>query len=221
VSESGIRQEGMMKRIMMVLAVLACALLSSVAWADSIDLFNGIALINKYGTVSISNDGISTTGSEMVEFDGIVAPKGHSLGSVIFSTGALMTGSLQGGGTFSSVGSIFQVIGKGHYGQPTGTIFSGSFLGPIEWTLISEKGANLTFLLSGLLEGQVYTGRMIFMKTNQTIVTTKGQLAHGIGHILSGTTSTHGLNPEPGSFVLIGTGLAGIFGVARRRLAGR
>ena len=123
----------------LLLIVLALAL-PLTAFAD------GIVLTNQGGTIAISNAGISSIGSQLNSFNGIVAPRGRSLGSVGFSTGALTSGSLATGGTFSSTGSSFVVIGKGNYGQPKGTIFSGSFVGPIIWTLTSPPGAKtLTF----------------------------------------------------------------------------
>lgn len=163
-----------------VLALLVWVLLPSVAWARR-DWFN-----NEHGGISASNSGIVTRGSQLIDCFKIVAPKGHSLGLVIFSTGALLTGSLQTGGTFDSAGSRFTVIGKGNYGEPKGTIFSGSFIGPVTWTLISKTGAKLVFELHGHVIGEVYTGRMVTATVTQMIVTTEGQLAKGIGHIVSG-----------------------------------
>ena len=197
-----------MKR-MIVVAMLLWALLPMAAWGS------GIGLINKYGTVSISNAGIVSKGSQLVGFNGIVAPHGRSLGSVSFSTGALTSGSLQTGGIFSSGGSSFNVIGKGGHGLPKGVIFTGTFIGQIHWSEISKNGANLVFLLRGAVSGQLYTGRMVTLQTKQTINATVGQLAQGIGHIAGGKTRS--TIPEPGSLGLIGTGLVGIGGLMGRR----
>src|ERR1019366_10346642 len=112
-----------MRRVV-VLALLALAL-PIAAWAD------GIVLTNQFGSISISTAGITSVQSQLKSFNGITATAGHSLGSVSFSTGALTSGSIRWGGTFSATGSTFVVIGKGNYGQPKGTIFSGSFVGPI------------------------------------------------------------------------------------------
>jgi len=169
----------MMKRVT-VFALLVWMLVPSVAWARR-DWFN-----NEHGGVSLSNSGIATRGSQLIDCFKIVAPKGHSLGLVIFSTGALLSGSLQTGGTFDAAYSSLTVVGKGNYGEPKGTIFSGSFIGPITWTLISKTGAKLVFELHGHVMGEVYTGRMVTATVTQIIVTTDGQLARGIGHIANG-----------------------------------
>jgi len=200
-----------MRRVV-VLALLALAIaLPMTAWADGIDL------TNKFGTISISNSGITSKGSELTSFNGIQAPPGHSLGTVSFSTGALLTGSIAAGGTFSSTGSSFVVIGKGNYGEPKGVIFSGSFVGPISWTLVSNTKNLLLYQLSGTISGQLYTGRMVTGTTTQDIYSTKGQLAQGIGHIQLG--NTHLNTPEPGTLGLLGTGLLGIAGTFRRKKA--
>ena len=196
-----------MRRVVGV-ALLAMTL-PIAAWASGIDL------TNKGGTIAISLSGITSHGSQLKSFNGIQAPPGHSLGSVSYSTGALTSGTITGGGTFSSVGSSFVVIGKGNYGQPKGVIFSGAFVGDVNWTLVSQVGQTLTYTLSGDLAGQLYNGRMVTGTTTQTIITHPGQLAKGIGHINLG--DTHLNTPEPGPLGLLGTGLLGIAGTFRRK----
>jgi hypothetical protein len=179
------------------------------AWAGGIDL------TNQGGTISISLSGITSKGSQLKSFNGIQAPPGKSLGSVSFSTGALTSGTITGGGIFSSVGSSFVVIGKGNYGEPKGVIFSGTFVGDVHWTLVSQVGQTSTYTLTGNLAGQLYNGRMVTGSTTQTIITHPGQLAKGIGHINLG--NTHLNTPEPGTLGLLGTGLLGIAGTFRRK----
>jgi hypothetical protein len=194
------------------LIVLALAL-PLTAFAD------GIVLTNQGGGVAISNAGISSIGSQLKSFNGIAAPSGHSLGSVRFSTGALISGSLAAGGTFSSTGSSFVVIGNGSYGQPKGTIFSGSFVGPIIWTLTSAPGVkNLTFTLSGTIQGMLYDGRTVSGTTVQNIYSVNGQLSQGIGHIKVGSTPL--AVPEPGTLTMFGAGLVALGGMFRRKLVG-
>jgi hypothetical protein len=201
-----------MKRVV-VLALLALAL-PMAAWAD------GIVLTNQFGSISVTASGVTSTQSQLLSFNGIVAPKGHSLGTVSFSTGALMSGTIAGGGVFSATGSSFVVIGKGNYGQPKGPIFTGAFVGPITWTLTSPAGQkNLTYSLTGAIQGMLYNGRVVSGTTTQNLFTVQGQLAQGIGHIRVGTTNL--TVPEPGTLGLLGTGLVGIAGMFRRKLIAR
>ncbi len=198
-----------MRRVV-VLALLALAL-PIAAWA------NGIDLTNQFGSLSVSTSGISSTGSELTSFNGISAPANHSMGSVSYSTGALLTGSIAAGGTFDSAGSSFVVVGNGHYGVPVkGTLFSGSFVGPITWTLVSQVHQKVYYTLTGELSGQLYTGRTVTGSTTQNIYSSVGQLSGGIGHISLGSTHLN-TTPEPGTLGLLGTGLLGIAGTFRRK----
>lgn len=184
------------------------------AWADGIDL------VNLHGSISISNAGITSVGSQLHQFNGIVADPGHTLGSVSFSTGALLSGSILGGGTFSDAGSSFIVIGKGSQAPHKGTIFSGTFVGPVAWTLISQSGQSLTYTLTGNIQGTLWDGRFVTGETSQTIHSTNGQISQGIGHIRLGNTHVSG-TPEPGTLGLLGTGLVAVAGMLRRKIAAR
>jgi PEP-CTERM motif len=198
-----------MRRVL-VLALLALAL-PMAAWADGIDL------VNKAGSISISAAGITSIGSQLRQFNGVVAAPGHSLGSVSFSTGALLSGSILAGGTFSDAGSSFVVIGKGNQVPHKGTIFSGAFVGPISWTLVSQNGQGLIYELSGTIQGTLWNGHFVTGTTTQTIHSTNGQISLGIGHIRVGNTGI--LTPEPGTLGLLGTGLVAIAGMLRRKFA--
>src|SRR5215471_16110995 len=123
-----------MRRVV-VLAILALMVVSTAAWADT------ITVVNKGGLLSMSNAGIVSTASHLHQFNNIIAPPGGGLGFVNFSTGALDSGSLQAGGTFSSAGSSF-IIRSTSNQLPCHNciIFNGTFTGEINWTLVSKQG---------------------------------------------------------------------------------
>ena len=199
-----------MRRIAVVLGLCAL-LLPTAAWADAIDL------TNQFGTVIITNAGIVSKGSELMSYNGIVAPPGRALGSVSFSTGALASGDIWSGGTFSSG----QLTLASASSQPAkGIIFSGAFVGPISWTLISHSGKwNYVFTLSGAIQGQLWNGRTVTGTTTQTIYAYKNQwLQDHQGGIRLGNTNL--AVPEPGTLGLLVTGLMAVGGTMRRKLLG-
>ena len=203
-----------MRRIAQVLT-LCTLLLPMAAWA------NGVLLTNEFGSVTLSDAGIVATGSELTGFrsNWNHAPPGHDLGSVSFSTGALVSGSVLGGGVFSSTGSSFISTGFGNYGVPNGTIFSGSFLGPIDWTLVSKTSSHYVFDLTGNLSGVLFSGRSALGTTTQTIYVSMNQQGSiHVGHTAAGVFG--GLTPEPGTLLLFGTGLTVIVGAMRSKLFG-
>ncbi len=198
-----------MRRVV-VLAILALMVAPIAAWAD------GITIVNKGGLLSLSNAGIVSTSSHLHQFNNIVAPPNGGLGFVNFSTGALVSGSLQAGGVFSSVGSSFVVKGTSSQLPCHNCIlFNGTFTGNITWTLVSQGVHVSVYQLSGTLVGQLWTGRTITGTTTQSVYTYAHQ-QQGIGHLTLGN-STLG-TPEPSSLMLLGTGLVGIGGFVRRKL---
>ncbi len=220
-----------MRRVVVVLALLALAM-PIAAWADGITFGNSNGTINiSYmagtgGLGTIGSTTITSQGSNLTSFTiGMKSWTGH-LGSVDFSTGVLESGSVSGGGTFSDVGSTFDIIGKGAWASKLTkehcgggcSLFAGSFSSTIDWTE-TGSGKPATYVLSGKLVGTLWNGRQITSgTTQQDIYIYKNQLGSGKGHITAGTGQLS--TPEPGTLGLLGTGLVGIAGMFRKKIIG-
>lgn len=195
-----------MKRMLWV-ALFALAL-PLAAFAD-----NTIDFVNRGGTLTASNSGLSLTGSELIAVDGLNGLKLGNMGTVSFTTGALNWGSTScataglcaefaGGGTFS-------IAGNGQHGVPSGTIFSGTFDGPVDWIRLGSSRPEYLILgsVSGWMNGTWVKDQPVWM-----VVTIK---PNGTTKIVGETEIT--TVPEPGTLGLLGAGLVGIAGLLKRR----
>jgi hypothetical protein len=191
-----------MRRV--VLVTLLALTLPVVAFAGN------ISIVNSGGTLAGSASGMSLTNSTLIDYGGIVGP---NLGTLSFSTGALTSGSLKMGGTFAGGGS-FTIMGNGKDGVPNGVIFSGTFSGPVSWTLVTLANGTHNYTLSGAVAGNNGSNAATIQFT---INTGKGYF-HSKARISSGDTNIS-TTPELGTLGLLGTGLIGMAGLIRRRLS--
>src|ERR1700686_1865568 len=158
-----------MKKILL-LVVLALALPMAV-FADS-----GVDYSNSGGTLAGTNSGLSLSGSVLIAVNGLNGGgliTGNNLGSVTFSTGALASGSLQMGGTFAAGGN-FTITGNGTNGIPNGTIFTGTFNGPVTWTLVTLANGTHNYTMTGTVTGSLGTFSTNGVTVQLTINTGKG-----------------------------------------------
>lgn len=197
-----------MKRI----ALLTLLALPLAAFANSIDT------TNSGGSMAGSTAGMTLTGSNLIAVNGINNKliTGTSLGSVTLSTGTLSGGSLQMGGTFNGGGS-FVITSTGASGLPSGTLFTGSFSGPVTWTLVTLANGTHNYTLSGAVSGTWYNGSAVFGATTQLTINTGRGFFNGTTSISSGDTNIVTSVPEPGTLGLLGTGLVGIAGAMHRK----
>jgi hypothetical protein len=188
-----------------LLTVLALAI-PIAAVADST-----ITFTTQGGTLTGNSSGLTLTGSVLtfLNSQGTVSV-GTNLGSLNFMTGALLTGSIAAGGTFSSAGSTFNLVGNGINGVPLGAIFTGSFVNDITLALLAGSGGH-DYVLFGLISGTLPSGGSVNGLMHMDFMST------GKGWMVGSVDSTV-VVPEPGTLSLFGTGLIGLAGALRRKL---
>lgn len=182
---------------------------------------NSVGFTNSGGILSGSaSAGLSLSDSMLISVNGLgglgMLTSNTGLGDISFSTGTMSSGNIQKGGTFKAGGS-FTIMGNGVDGVPNSTLFSGTFNGPVSWTLVTLANGTHSYTLSGSLSGTWYSGATTFGATVQLTINTGKGYFNGSTTIASGDTNTSVVVPEPGSLTLLGTGLIGLAGALHRK----
>lgn len=146
-------------------------------------------------------------------------------GSLSFTTSSSFTGSLATDGQWAD-GGTFTVRESGQ------VVFSGTFSGPVTWTLNTTNctsGMTCYYTLSGNISGTYWAngknnGNPIAIalgSTTQINLSSNGLFGGGAISPQTGTTSMQtpgAVTAEPGSLALMGSGLIGVGFLARRRI---
>ena len=121
-----------------------------------------------------------------------------------------------------NVGNSVLTSFTGFSGVPNGTLFQGTFSGPVNWIAIfnphgNHNKGNWTYVLTGNVSGTLSNGAAAAGGTLQITFDVPGskQFSKGV-NLRSGFTTV--TVPEPGTLGLLGTGLVGIAGLIRRRM---
>jgi hypothetical protein len=194
---------------------LSCLLLATPSFANS-----GTDFSNMGGTLSGTTAGLALSGSTLIAvtgFNGGGLTTGD-LGTLSFSTGALTGGSLAMGGTFAD-GGTFEVDGNGTGGLPNGVLFSGTFSGPVTWTLSTLANGTHNYTLTGVVTGTMGGSNVDGVTVQLTINTGKG-FFNGSTSISGGDTTFASSVPEPSTLALFGTGSIAFAGALRRKMLG-
>jgi hypothetical protein len=203
------------------LGVISLVLLSFTGLTTFASATTSVDFSNGGGTLSGSNAGLMLTGSTLIAvvgWNGSSTPITGSLGTISFTTGALTGGSLGMGATFAAGGS-FEVDSNGTGGLPSGAVFSGTFSGPVTWTLTTLANGTHNYTLTGVITGTM-SGMTVNGVSVQLTVNTGKSLFSG-STLISGGDTTVASVPEPSSMALLGTGALALAGLARRKLIAR
>lgn len=202
------------------LSAIAALLVSFFALTNVASATGTVDFANSGGTLSATSAGLSLSGSMLIAVIGL---NGGGLilgdlGSASFSTGTLASGSVKNGAAFSG-GGTFTISGNGINGLPSAALFSGTFSGPVTWTLINLANDTHNYTLTGVVTGMM-GGIGVNAVTVQLTVNTGEEYFSGATLISGGNTNVSSV-PEPSTLAFFLTGTVTMFGMVRRKLRAR
>jgi len=174
----------------------------------------GVCVYYANGTATGGVSGLSMTGSSSATVGQIGVSMGSDLGSVSFTTGALLSGTLSGGGTFGAGTMTITTTG---WNGSSGVLFTGTFGSsgsPLQWTALGKVGLYYEYELSGAING-TFNGLQSSGGTAHLFFLSKTPYSGGALTLANSVSLA--ATPEPGTLGLIATGLMGTGLLARRK----
>lgn len=182
---------------------------------------------NSGGTLTGWNGGMTLVGAtvvSVVNYDGLGTITGNDLGTMGFTTGALISGSLETGAVFAG-GGTFEIKTDGTSGLPDAVIFAGSFSGDVVWQMQMLSNGSRQFTLTGPISGTLVEGNqdiaVVGLTVQLTVTTGKNGVAEWRSIVIASGVTNLTPVPEPGTLGLLGTGLLALAAVVRYRLKTR
>ncbi len=204
--------------------VLATFLLPMAAWASS-SSFNSasstclpgvaICVFNQSGTATGGSAGLTMSGKNASTVVQIGGDQGANLGTLSLTTGALISGTLSGGGTFAPGTLTITTTGWNGF---NGTLFSGTFgslTDPIQWIALGKVGGFYQYELVGAISGSWENTVSVSGETAQLYFHSKTPYNGESISLASGTTGI--VVPEQATVGLMGTGLIALGLLVRRK----
>jgi PEP-CTERM putative exosortase interaction domain len=192
------------------LCLACCLMIPTFSSASS-----GTDFSNSLGTLTGTNAGLTLSGSTLVAITGYMGNPQITgdLGTVEFTTGALTSGDLQMGATFAA-GGTFTITGNGTDGL-TGTLFTGTFSGPVSWDVLPLGNGTYNYTLMGVVSGTMGTTAVSGVTVQLTV--TSAEHFNGSTQIAGGDTTVTPSVPEPSTLAMLGTGVLSLAGIVRRK----
>ncbi len=102
-------------------------------------------------------------------------------------------------------------------GLPNTLVFSGDFVGPVSWTLITLSNGTHNYALTGVLTGTMGGAAINAITIELTAILEREP--GGSTAISAGDSTREESVPEPSTYVLLGTGSLALLGAMRRRIS--
>ena len=199
-------------KVLLFAALMLCLPLAAFA-NSTVDFGYSGGMLSTPTNSNITTGPIGSTLTSVSGYNGGGLITGSNLGTITFTTGARISGGM-GNATFAAGGSIV-ITANGTGGLPAGVLFTGTFTSTSTITQGIHNGLYF-YIVSGSISGTFSNGQTV---TGQvlTISVLSKQPFHGTIGISSGNATV--VTPEPGTLSLLGTGLIGLAGLVRKKLA--